>query len=134
MEHISTVLQPADPGTKPSSAPVLFRAMDYAIGTRFYPPTDSEHAAHMELSLYNAAHTFTMPDHVSDDSLTIESPTSLNNDLSTSIVESSMSGIKSPAKVPTDVQDDSPPSAIKSQHDSHLSATDSPTTVPTPVQ
>ena len=36
--------QPADLGTKSQSAPVLFQAMDYATGVRFYPPEDSEHA------------------------------------------------------------------------------------------
>ena len=60
LEYISTSLQPADPGTKATSAPILFRAMDYAIGVRFYPPPESEHATLMELSKYNACRKFTI--------------------------------------------------------------------------
>ena len=69
MEHIPTALQPADPGTKPTSAPVSFRAYDYATGVRFYPPADSEHAKLMDLVTYNAARTFTIPN-PSDDTPT----------------------------------------------------------------
>jgi hypothetical protein len=59
LEHIPTALQPADPGTKATSAPVLFRAFDYAIGVRFYPPADSEHAELMDLDRFNASRSFT---------------------------------------------------------------------------
>jgi hypothetical protein len=58
-EHIPTALQPADPGTKATSAPVLFRAYDYAIGVRFYPPAGSEHAQLMDLESFNAQRSFT---------------------------------------------------------------------------
>ena len=58
MEYIKTTLQPADPGTKPQSAPVLFRAYDYLIGVRFYPPITSEHAKLMNLPAYNSSRNF----------------------------------------------------------------------------
>ncbi len=58
MQYISTHLQPADPGTKPQSAPVNFRAYDYLIGVRHYPPSGSEHARLMELHRFNAACNF----------------------------------------------------------------------------
>ena len=61
MEHIPTALQPADPGTKSTLAPVSFRAYDYVTGIQFYPPADSEHAKLMDLITYNAACTFTIP-------------------------------------------------------------------------
>ena len=70
MEHIPTALQPADPGTKPTSAPVSFRAYDYATGVRVYPPADSEHAKLVDLVTYNAARTFTIPN-PSDDPPTL---------------------------------------------------------------
>ena len=43
------------------SAPVLFRACDYAAGVWFYPPATSEHAELMALSTFNAARNFTIP-------------------------------------------------------------------------
>ena len=52
MCKIGTHLNMADSGTKPNPAPVLFRHFDQAIGVRFYPPKDSEHAKLMELSKY----------------------------------------------------------------------------------
>ena len=55
MEHTPTALQPADPGAKPTSAPVSFHAYDYATGVRFYAPAYSEHAKLMDLVTYNAA-------------------------------------------------------------------------------
>ena len=58
LEYIPTSLQPADPGTKAQSAPVIFRAYDYAIGVRFYPPATSEHAQLMDLTKFNASRNF----------------------------------------------------------------------------
>ena len=58
MEYIKTTLQPADPGTKPQSAPVLFRAYDYLTGVRFYPPITSEHAKLMDLPTFNSSRNF----------------------------------------------------------------------------
>ena len=66
MEHIPTALQLADPGTKPTSAPVSFRAYDYATGIHFYPPADSEHAKLMDLVTYNVARIFTIPNPSND--------------------------------------------------------------------
>ena len=61
MENTPTALQAVDLGTKPTLAPVLFHAYDYATSVRFYPPVDSEHANLMDLVTYNATHTFTIP-------------------------------------------------------------------------
>ena len=61
MDHIPTAFQPANPGTKPTSAPVSFSAYDYATGVRFYPPADSKHAKLVDIVTYNAALTFTIP-------------------------------------------------------------------------
>lgn len=60
MEYIKTAIQPADPGTKPTSAPVMFRAFDYLIGVRHYPPADSEHAKLMDLPSFNASRNFSI--------------------------------------------------------------------------
>ena len=76
-EHIPTALQPADPGTKSVSAPVLFRACDYAAGVRFYPPATSEHAELMALSTFNAARNFTIPNAPPAKPPTDETPTAL---------------------------------------------------------
>ena len=46
------LLNMADSGTKPNPAPVLFRHFDQAIGVRFYPPSDSEHAKLMDLGKF----------------------------------------------------------------------------------
>ena len=70
MEHIPIALQPADPGTKLTSASVSFRAYDYATGVRFYPPVDPEHAKLMDIIKYSADRTFTIPD-PSEDSPTL---------------------------------------------------------------
>ena len=39
----STDLQPADPGTKPLSAPIHFRHNDFIIGVRYYPKPGTDH-------------------------------------------------------------------------------------------
>ena len=52
MCKIGTHLNMADSGTKPNPSPVLFRHFNQAIGVRFYPPTDSEHAKLMDLDKF----------------------------------------------------------------------------------
>ena len=52
MQKIGTQLTPADSGTKPSSAPVLFRQSDYAIGVRFYPAPGTDHYKLSQLELF----------------------------------------------------------------------------------
>ena len=60
-KKIPTALQPADPGTNSLSAPVIFRAYDYACGTRFYPPANTVHAELMDLTSFNAQRNFRIP-------------------------------------------------------------------------
>ena len=60
-KKIPTALQPAEPGTKSLSAPVIFRAYDYAYGTRFYPPPNTVHAELMDLTSFNNQRNFRIP-------------------------------------------------------------------------
>ena len=68
---IPTSLQPADPGTKAMSAPVIFRVYDQAIGARFYPPAASDHASLMDLASFGASRQFVFP---SEGPVPLESP------------------------------------------------------------
>ncbi|MGB2447382.1 MAG: reverse transcriptase domain-containing protein [Candidatus Poseidoniaceae archaeon] len=49
IRKIGTHLNLADSGTKPNSAPVLFRHFDHIHGVRFYPPSGSDHFRLLEL-------------------------------------------------------------------------------------
>ena len=84
LHKIPTTLQPSDPGTKPISAPILFRTYDYAIGVRFYPPPGSTHASLMRLQLFATKNPTQPPTTTPPESSPTTNPTITNQDNKTS--------------------------------------------------
>ena len=58
---IPTSLQPADPGMKAMSAPVILRVYNQAIGARFYPMSASNHTSLMDLASFGTSRQFIVP-------------------------------------------------------------------------
>lgn len=55
-EKIDTSIHPADAGMKPQSWPLLEHVFNYIIGSRYYPPSDSQHAIDMDLQAFKVFH------------------------------------------------------------------------------